>query len=351
MSYRNKLESLSILGIDLSKNSFQLHGVDKKGQTVVKKTLSRQKLKEFMVNLPPCLVGMEACSGGHYWARLLGEYGHNVKLMAPQFVKPYVKSNKNDAADAEAICEAVQRPNMRFVGVKTPEQQDVQSLHRARSLAVVQRTAQVNQIRGLLLERGIATKPGRESLFIELSLILEDAENDLSPLFRELLSGLRDELHLINEKVKGYDKKIEQWAQQNDDAKRLLSIPGIGMMTATALVAAIGSSVNHFKNGRELSAWLGLVPRQHSTGGRSRLLGISKRGDTYLRALLIHGARSVMKYVDTKQDPRSEWCQSLIRRCHKNVATVALANKMARTVYALLKTGDVFKTGSLVITN
>lgn len=337
-----KKSEINILGIDLAKSSFQLHGVNDAGEVVYRKTLTRVKLKEYMINLPPCLVAMEACGSAHYWARLFRSYGHDIRLMAPQFVKPYVKSNKNDAADAEAICEAAQRPSMRFVSIKEIEQQDLQSLHRIRSMAVASRTSLINQIRGLLQEYGIEIAKGVKQVFAQLPLILEDAENQLSVRFREYLSDLYEELKHLNGRVQRYDQQIAQIAQQDEDAKRLQTIPGIGPVVATALVAAIGSSVEHFKNGRELAAWLGLVPRQHSTGGRQQLLGISKRGDSYLRHLLIHGARSVLRHVDKKTDKRSIWVKSLVERRHKNIATVALANKMARTVFALLKTGKNF---------
>lgn len=343
MTNVTKKAAISVLGIDLAKSSFQLHGVDKLGKTVCKKTFRRQKLKEFMANLPACVVAMEACGSANYWARLFRSYGHNVKLIAPQFVKPYVKSNKNDAADAEAICEAAQRPSMRFVSIKEIEQQDLQSLHRMRSLAVASRTALINQTRGLLQEYGIEAPQGPHALLKRLPLLLEDADNGLSPLFRELLSDLYEERLHLDKRVNNYDKKIAHISQQNADAKRLQTIPGIGPVIATALVAAIGSSVANFKNGRELAAWLGLAPRQHSTGGRNQLLGISKRGDSYLRHLLIHGARSVLRHVDKKTDRQSVWVQSLMVRRHKNIATIALANKIARTVFALLKKGEDFR--------
>jgi transposase len=342
MNNTTKDFQVSVLGIDLAKNSFQLHGVNAAGQRSIKKTLTRQKLKEFMVNLSPCLIGMEACSSAHYWARLFQSYGHKVKLMAPQFVKPYVKSNKNDAADAEAICEAVQRPNMRFVGIKNIEQQDIQSLHRMRSLAVGTRTAMINQARGLLSEYGITVPKGPCSIMKKIPLILEDGENGLSMYFRELLMDLYEELQRINEKIAKFDQKIARLSEENEEAKRLKTIPGIGPVTATALISAIGS-IDSFKNGKELAAWLGLVPRQHSTGGRNTLLGISKRGDTYLRSLLIHGARTVQRHVERKSDKTSAWLKSVMNRRHKNVAAVALANKMARTVFALLKTKEDFQ--------
>jgi len=260
-----------------------------------------------MANLAACAVAMEACGSANYWARLFRSYGHEVKLIAPQFVKPCVKSNKNDTADAEAICEAAQRPNMRFVSIREVEQQDLQSLHRMRSMAVSGRTALINQIRGLLQEYGIEIAKGSGQLFTQLPLILEEADNGLSPLFRELLSDLYEELTHLDKRVNRYDKKIAYISQQDKDAKRLQTIPGVGPIIATALVAAIGKSVANFKNGRELAAWLGLVPRQHSTGGRNQLLGISKRGDSYLRNLLIHGARSVLRCIDKKTDRRSVW--------------------------------------------
>jgi transposase len=268
-----------------------------------------------------------------------------VRLIAPQFVKPYVKSNKNDTVDAEAICEAVQRPNMRFVAVKDTTQQDTQSLHRIRSLAVAQRTAQVNQIRGLLLEYGVEIPQGRRRVRARLPEILEDADNGLNPLFRELLHGLYEELVHLDERVIEYDRRIEQLAHQDDRAKALMSIPGIGAMGATALLSAIGD-VGVFRNGREMAAWLGLVPRQHSTGGKSRLLGISKRGDVYLRTLLIHGSRAVLRVAAKKTDRQSLWAVSLEQRRGRNIAAVALANKMARIAWALLNNGEHYRIGT-----
>ena len=329
------------MGIDLAKNSFHVHGVDADGRKAVGKKLSRQKLKEYLVNLPLCNIAMEACGSAHYWARLLESYGHEVKLIAPQFVKPYVKSNKNDVADAEAICEAAQRPNMRFVAVKEIGQQDIQSIHRMRSLVVGQRTAQTNQIRGLLLEYGIGIPAGRSNLIKHLPEILEDAENGLTDLFREELFGLYGELRHLDERIAHYDKKINQIARADERTQRLQTIPRVGPMIATALLAAIGD-IHAFKNGRELAAWLGVVPRQHSTGGKSTLLGISKRGDVYLRQLIIHGARSILLTVDRKTDHTSRWATALKVRRHNNIATVAMANKMVRVAFALLKTGGTY---------
>ena len=333
------------MGIDLGKNSLQIYSVDSDARKVVGRKFSRQKLKEYLVALPPCTVAMEACAGAHYWARLFQSYGHEVRLIAPQFVKPYVKSNKNDAVDAEAICEAAQRPNMRFVAVKVIEQQDIQSIHRMRSLTVARRTAQINQIRGLLLEYGIEVPTGRLTLLKRLPEILEAAENGLTDLFKGELFGLYEELRHLDERIAHYDEKINQIARADERAQRLQTIPGIGPMSATALLAAIGD-VHAFRNGRELAAWLGLVPRQRSTGGKPRLLGISKRGDVYLRQLLIHGARAVLCWVDRKTDRHSRWATALQGRRHKNIAIVAMANKMVRIAFALLKNSQSYRAPS-----
>lgn len=323
------------IGIDLAKHVFQIHGVDQQEHVVFRKQLRRHQMLNFFRNLPPCLIGMEACSSSHYWARELQKLGHTVKLMAPQFVKPYVKSNKNDANDAEAICEAVSRPNMRFVAIKTIEQQDIQAMHRIRTELVHQRTAKVNQIRGFLAEYGIIIEKSVDKLRKALPLLLEDAENGLSFDFRALLEGLQQDLVTLNNRVIELDKKIQLLASSHSNAKRLQQIPGIGPITATALICAIGDG-KQFKCGRDLAAWIGLTPRQHSSGGKECLLGISKRGDSYLRTLLIHGARAVLKVAAKKDDPRSLWLQNLCSRRNKNIAAVALANKNARIVWALL---------------
>jgi len=323
------------VGIDLAKQVFQVHGVDNQEQAVLRKQLRRAQMLDYFQKLPPCLIGMEACSSAHYWGRELQKLGHTVKLMAPQFVKPYVKSNKNDANDAEAICEAVARPTMRFVAIKTIAQQDIQAIHRIRSELVHQRTAKVNQIRGLLGEYGLVCGQRIEVLHNALPLLLEDAGNGLTLDFRELLQGLQQDLIKLDERVAEMDKKIKVLASSNVDAKRLQQIPGIGPITATALICAIGDG-KQFKRGRDMAAWLGLTPRQHSSGGKDRLLGISKRGDAYLRTLLIHGARAVLRVAANKDDPRSRWLQNLCARRNKNIAAVALANKNARIVWALL---------------
>jgi transposase len=336
-------KEIKVLGIDLAKQSFQIHGVDGNGKVVVRKTLSREKLLEYMAQLKPCLVGMEACGGAHDFARKFRQYGHTVRLMAPQFVKPYVKSNKNDRADAEAICEAVQRPNMRFVPIKSVDQQDLQSLHRVRSMVIAHRTALINQIRGLLMEYGIIIPQGASQVRSHLPDILADPANGLTAEMRALLIGLRNELLHSDERVGEHDAKIKAIAEHHPVCLVLLAIPGIGPMIATALVAAVGDP-SVFKNGREMAAWLGLVPRQHSTGGKDRLLGISKRGDVYLRTLLIHGARSAIRVADTKEDWRSRWMLDVMTRRGENIAAVALANKNVRIAWALLTKGEKYRS-------
>lgn len=326
---------LTTIGIDLAKNVFQVHGVDERGKAVLKKQLKREQMAPFFANLVPCLIGMEACGSAHFWARKLQAMGHTVKLMAPQFVKPYVKTNKNDAADAEAICEAVSRPNMRFVPIKNAEQQAVLALHRARQGFVKARTAQANQIRGLLVEYGIIIPQGIANISKQLPEILEDGENGLPGTFRRLIERLGDHLKELDRQVQELEAQIQTWHRENESSKKLAQIPGIGPITASALIASIGDAKS-FENGRQLAAWLGLVPRQNSSGGKQTLLGISKRGDTYLRTLMIHGARAVIRVAERKAQHASSWLAGVMGRRNKNVAAVALANKNARIVWALL---------------
>ena len=280
-----------------------------------------------------------ACA--HYWARKLEGYGHTVKLMAPQFVKPYVKSNKNDMADAEAICEAVGRPNMRFVAIKTIEQQAILSVHRARQGFVKARTAQGNQIRGLLSEFGVIIPQGIRSITKQIPEILEDGENGLPGTMRNLLERLTENLKEMDRQVKELEEKIQLWHRENVASRKLAEIPGLGPITASAIVATVGDA-REFKNGRQLAAWMGLVPRQHSSGGKQNLLGISKRGDTYLRTLMVHGARAVIRFAENKAEP-DVWLGKLMARRNKNVAAVALANKNARVVWALLANDRIFR--------
>lgn len=278
---------------------------------------------------------MEACGSAHFWARKLVALGHKVRLMAPQFVKPYVKTNKNDAADAEAICEAVSRPTMRFVPMKTAEQQAILALHRARQGFVKARTAQANQIRGLLAEYGLAIPQGISHIAKRLPEILEDGENGLPGIFRQLIDRLGMHLKELDRHVDELEAQIQIWHRESTASRKLAAIPGIGPITASAMVASVGDAKN-FENGRQLAAWLGLVPRQHSSGGKQTLLGISKRGDSYLRTLLIHGARAVIRVSEHKTNQGRGWLADVIGRRNKNVAAVALANKNARTIWALL---------------
>jgi transposase len=326
---------VTTVGVDLAKNVIQVHGVDEQGKAVLKKQLKRDQVASFFGDLPACLVGMEACGSAHHRARKLQSFGHTVKLMAPQFVKPYVKTNKNDVADAEAICEAVARPNMRFVPIKTTEQQSVLSLHRARQGFVKARTAQGNQIRGLLNEYGIVMPQGIGHITKKLPEILEDGENELPGQFRTLLQRMAENLKEMDREVRELEREIKTWHRENEASRKLEKIPGIGALTASALAASVGNA-SCFADGRQMAAWLGLVPRQHSTGGKQTLLGISKRGDTYLRMLLIHGARAVVRVSERKPDPDT-WLKRLTGRRNKNIAAVALANKNARIAWALLR--------------
>lgn len=333
------MKNVTTIGIDLAKNVFVIHGVDKHGKAVLRKSLKRAQMQQFFANITPCLIGMEACGSAHHWARKLQAPGHTVRLMAPQFVKPYVKTNKNDARDAEAIAEAVTRPGMRFVPVKTTEQQALLSLHRARAGFVAARTAQANQIRGLLAEFGLVVAQGIHQLAPALPGILEDAENGLPDVARSVIARLGEHLQALDVQVKALDAEVNARCRGEAAAKRLSEVRGIGALTATALPATVGDA-RQFKSGRQMAAFLGLVPRQHSSGGKETLLGISKRGDVYLRTLLIHGARAVVRVAqkriaEGRADP-NDWLVRLLTRRHANIAIVALANKNARIAWALL---------------
>ena len=333
--------TLARIGLDLAKNVFEVHGVDERDKTVLRKTLRRDQVGSFFANIPPCLVAMEACSGAHYWARKLADLGHATRLISPQFVKPYVKTNKSDPNDAEAICEAASRPSMRFVAMKSGEQLSIQATHRVRTRLVENRTALANQIRGILAEFGIVVARNLASLRRRLPEILASDKIELDPLLRSLIHDLHNELLGSDDRVRAYDRQVRQLSRNSEVCRRLERIEGIGPVTATALVAAAGNAAS-FRNGRQFAAWLGLVPRHHSSGGKTRLLGISKRGDRYLRTLLIHGARSALGRVRHKKDPRSRWLQKLCERRPYNVAAVALANKNARIVWALLRHGEEY---------
>lgn len=333
---------ITTIGIDLAKNVFQIHGANEFGKPVLRKQLRRDQVSAFFANLPPCLIGMEACGSAHHWARKLQEFGHTVRLMAPQFVKPYVKSNKNDAADAEAICEAVTRPTMRFVPIKNIEQQSVLALHRVRQGFVKARTAQANQIRGLLAEYGIIVSQGISQITTRVPALLEQAGDGLPGVFRHLMTRLLEHFKELDRQVGEIEVQIKLWHRNNEASRRLEAIPGVGPLTATAMVASIGDAKN-FDNGRQLAAWLGLVPRQHSSGGKNNLLGMSKRGDSYLRTMLIHGARSVIYRVRQRSDAQG-WLAKLVARRNANIAAVAMANKTARTIWALLAHQRTFRS-------
>jgi transposase len=326
------------IGLDLAKYVFEVHGVDNHGKVIVRKRLRREAVARFFANLPACLVGMEASNGAHYWARVLTELGHQVRLISPQFVTPYVKSNKNDRNDAEAICEAVGRPSMRFVPRKSTDQLAVQAVHRIRRRLVADRVRLVNQIRGLLSEHGIVIARDIAQLRRGLAVIVGNINDGLSEMVRALMRELQAELAELDARIAAYDRRIKEIFRASEQCQRLGKIEGIGPVTATALIAAVGDR-SGFKNGRQFAAWLGLVPKQRSSGGRARLFGISKRGDRYLRTLMIHGARAALSRASGKQDPRSLWLGKIRQRRHPNVAAVALANKNARIVWAMV-TGD-----------
>lgn len=337
---------LTRIGVDVAKHVFQIHGVDRYEHAVWRRRLPRDRWLQAVCEMaePGCEIGMEACGGAHHWARQLQAHGYHVKLIAPQFVKPYVKSNKNDANDAEAICEAMSRPSMRFVTIKTSHQQDIQAVHRVRSGLVKQRTAKGSQIRGLVAEYGLIAPKELSSLRRTIPCWLEDGENGLSACFRQLLDGLRQDLRTLDERISALDQTIVDMAHADPDARRLQQLRGVGPVIATALIATVGDA-RQYANGRQMAASLGLTPRQHSSGGKDRLLGISKRGDAYVRSLLVHGARAMLRTAQTKDDPLSRWVSRLAQRSHPNIACVAMANKTARMAWAMLRHGTDYQPG------
>ena len=327
---------VTTIGVDLAKQVFAVHGVDQRSKAVIRKMLRREQMVPFFTRLASCTVAMEACGSAHYWARRLAELGHTPKLIAPQFVKPYVKSNKHDAADAEAICEAASRPGMRFVTVKSPESQAVLALHRVREGFIKARTAQANQLRGLLSEFGLIVPQGMARLMKEVKGVIADEENGLPVLMRHLAQRLLSHLLELDRQVQEIDNQVRELSRQSSVCRRLEQVPGIGPITATALVATVGENIRQSKNGRQLAAFLGLVPKQHSSGGKQRLQGISKHGDGYLRRLLVHGARAVLHHTTRKTERSGSWLAQLLARRNSNVACVAQANKTARIVWAML---------------
>lgn len=323
------------LGLDLGKNWIHMVGLDEDGRIVLRRRVRRNRLLTQTVNMPACLIGMEACCGAHHLGRSLEAQGHTARLMPPQYVKPFVKSNKNDYLDAEANAEAVQRPTMRFVPLKSEAQLDLQTIHRIRQRLVGRRTALINQLRAILLERGITVPQRRRVLETRLPDILADERNGLSRRVRHLIEDMRAEWRELDTRIDEFNAELTATAREDAACRRLCEIPGIGPLNATALVAAVGKGAA-FDKGRDMAAWLGLVPRQYSTGGKQRLLGISKRGNKYLRTLLIHGARAALPYLAARDDALGSWLRKLLARVHRNVAVVALANKLARIAWAVL---------------
>ena len=330
--------NITRVGVDIAKSVFHVHGIDRHEKVRWRGKYARQQWLDALLKRVPAgaEIGMEACASAHHWARELQKRGYHVRLIAAQFVKPYGKSNKNDRVDAEAICEAMGRPNMRFVAIKTVAQQDTQAAHRIREELVGQRTAKANQIRGLVGEYGIIAPTGIQQLRSALPRWLEDAKNGLTDVFRVLLSGLADDLRYLDDRISGIDKRIGQSVKEDPAAQRLMALRGVGPLTASALCGALGDGQS-FNRGRDFAASLGLTPRQHSTGGRDRLLGISKRGNSYVRKLLVHGARAVLRHAAGKDDGLSRWLNALAARKHVNVAIVALANKTARVAWAVVR--------------
>ena len=336
------MTKVTIVGLDLAKSVFQVHGADKEGRPVVRKKLRRGQVLAFFAGLSPCLIGLEACASAHYWARELRALGHAVRLIPPQYVRPFVKTNKNDATDAEAICEALMRPTMRFAAVKSAEQQSVLMLHRARDLLVRQRTMLINALRGHCGEFGMVVAQGASKVTILIEMIEDRDDARLPTLAREALGSLVEQLRMAQTQILDLEKQLKAWHRTTEASRRLEAIPGVGVITATALVATIGDA-SQFHSGRQLAAWLGLVPRQYSSGGKARLGRISKRGDGYLRRLLVHGARADLRWSRHRKERRSVWQESLLARRPTNVVLVAMANKTARVVWAMLSRGEAFR--------
>jgi transposase len=335
---------IAVLGIDLGKNSCSVVGLDATGRIVLRRRMSRDGVIKLALRLPACVMAMEACCGAHHLGRALQGIGHQVRLMSPEYVQPYVKAQKNDERDAEAIAEAATRPTMRFVELKSETQLDMQSLHRARSRLVGERTALINQLRAVLLERGITVAQGRRRLEQYLALVLDGEDSSplpLSPRMRLLIDDTRAQWRQLDRRIAAFDAEFVAAARSDETARRLVSIPGIGVLNATALVAAVGDA-RTFARARDLAAWLGLVPRQATTGGRPRLLGITKRGNRYLRTLLIHGARAALPSLVTTDSSLGNWLRGLSARAHRNTVIVALASKLARVAWAVLRSAATY---------
>jgi transposase len=337
--------TIHTLGIDIAKNVFQLHGVSQTGAVALKRRVMRGSLMQAIAQIAPCTIAIEACTGAFHWQRRFEEHGHMVKIISPQYVKPFVRRQKNDGNDAEAICTAARQPHMRFVPKKTIEQQDIQTLHRARQRLVNHRTALVSQIRGMLLDRGIAIGVSITRARRAIPEILSGQHAELTELAREAISELYDLFQDLDQRIRSFDQKIERVFRASEPCQRIASIKGVGPKTATAMVAAIGDG-SEFQNGRHLAAWLGLVPRQHSSGDRHVLMGITKRGSQPLRAMIVHGARAVVRTAPGKTDPANQWVNQLRERRGFNRATVAVANKTARIIWAVLRTGEPYRVAA-----
>lgn len=339
--------TIETLGIDLGKTLCSVAGMDKTGKVILRRRVQRYRLLKFLSELSPCVVAMEACGGAHHVARFCQDAGHEPRLMSPLYVRPYVKVHKNDDRDAEAIAEASTRPTMSFVTVKSAEQLDLQALHRARERLIHSRTRLINQARAFLMERNIRIGVGRHVFQRTVRQILIEINDDISQRIHDLIADMIAELDEINSRVAGFDTEIKTLAQTDPAMERLTEIPGIGPMIASALIAAIGDG-SAFAKGRDLSAWLGLVPRQVSTGGKSKLIGISKRGNPYLRKLFIHGARTVLHLIKDRTTPLARWVDQLMQRRHGNVVAVAMANKLARIAWAVLTKNERYNQAALL---
>jgi len=341
------MEKVSTIGLDIAKKVFQVHGVGENGQVVIRRQLRRRQVLKFFAKLSPCLIGMEACATAHHWARELRKLGHEVRMMPARYVKPYVKRNKNDAADAEAICEAVTRPTMRFVPVKTVEQQSVLMLHRTRQLFVRQRTTLINAIRAHLAEFGIVAGVGRNGVEVLLDLIRKGEDDRVPPAARECLMALAVQLELAKRQILEADRRVLAWHRQNETSKRLEAIPSVGPLIASALVASV-PDVSVFRSGRDMSAWIGIVPKENSTGGKQRLGSISKAGNRYLRKLLFIGALSVIKRAKKLGSSRHPWLVSLMERRSVKIAAIALANKVVRIAWAMMTRNETYRASQPV---
>jgi transposase len=336
------MQTVSTIGLDIAKSVFQVHGIDAEGNVVLRRQLKRRYVLAFFEKLPPCLVGIEACASAHHWSRELQAFGHTVRLMPPAYVKPYVKRHKNDATDAEAICEAVTRPNMRFVATKTAEQQSCLTLHRTRHLFIRQQTSVINAIRAHLAEFGIVAPVGRHGVEQLLGIAADGSDKQLPEVARACVAALGAQLRMLKEKILQFDRMINAWHRSNEASRRLDDIPGVGPALATALVASIADP-KAFRSGRDFSAWIGLVPKQNSSGGKDRLGNISKRGDRYLRSLFTTGALAVIRYAKIRGTTHRPWLTALLTRRPTKVAAIALANKIARMAWAMMAKSERYK--------